>query len=647
MGKLKRWIALIGIAVVAITVIGYSLMTEGVTGKTAGSFAAAKEEMKTVESEAELRAYFKELKKWIDANSRYSTMTEEATAESDTSAGANDMSAKADGGGDHSTTNNQVEGVDESDIVKTDGKYVYFVQNQKLTITDVQNPNNLKQITSIKYEEEFYPTELFLFKDQLIVLGDHYTPIEYSKGATAKKMMPVSGMTKAMIYDVSDASKPELIREIGTEGYRIGARMTDGILYFITSVHPNFWIMEEDSDVELRPHVYDSKKGELPEPMPYESLSILPHTSEGSYSVITSVDLNNLDQSAVETKGYLGGSQQLYMSKENLYLTANVFRPDEKNQEGGAADRIMIWNPGTNDTEIFKFALDGTNVDYQASAIVPGYLLNQFSMDEHDGHFRLVTTEGNMWDDKNSSKNHLFILDDEMKLVGSVEDLAKGERIYSARFMGDKAYMVTFRETDPLFVIDVATPTEPKVLGELKIPGFSNYLHPLDENHLIGFGYDTEAIKEKGVSEPRIVTKGMKISLFDVSDFHNPKEKDTEIIGGMGTYSPIQHDHKALFQHQELNLYGFPVVLYEETENLTYGQFEAEGALIYEITPENGIQLKGDLVKQKQAGQQYEEWERQVLRMIYVDDALYSISMKELNSYNLQGFKQLDSLSIK
>ena len=116
-------------------------------------------------------------------------------------------------------------------------------------------------------------------------------------------------------------------------------------------------------------------------------------------------------------------------------------------------------------------------------------------MDEHNGYFRVVTTEGNMWDDKKPSKNHLFILDENLKLTGSVEGLAKGERIYSARFMGDKAYMVTFRETDPLFVIDVANPAAPKVLGELKIPGFSNYLHPLDENHLIGFGYETVAEK--------------------------------------------------------------------------------------------------------------------------------------------------------
>ena len=234
----------------------------------------------------------------------------------------------------------------------------------------------------------------------------------------------------------------------------------------------------------------------------------------------------------------------------------------------------MIWNPGIANSELFKFTLNKTNVTFQSSATLKGHLLNQFSMDEHKGYFRVVTTEGNTWDDKKPSENNLFILDENLNTTGSVEGLAKGERIYSARFMGDKAYMVTFRETDPLFVIDVANPAAPKVLGELKIPGFSNYLHPLDDNHLIGFGYETVAEKNPQGGEPLILTMGMKISLFDVTDFHNPKEKDTEIIGGRGTYSQIQYDHKALFQHEERNLYGFPISIYDEIGKDHMSNFE-------------------------------------------------------------------------
>jgi len=228
-----------------------------------------------------------------------------------------------------------------------------------------------------------------------------------------------------------------------------------------------------------------------------------------------------------------------------------------------------------------------------------------------------------------------------MKRIGSIEGLAKGERIYSARFMGDKAYMVTFKETDPLFVMDVSDPSKPKVLGELKIPGFSNYLHPLDENHLIGFGYDTKSIPGEQGQPPRIVTGGMKISLFDVSDFSNPKEKDTEIIGTQGTSSPLQYDHKALFQHREKGLFGFPINLYEGTNKEGYGEFAGEGAMVYEITAEDGIQEVANMIKQRNPNQLYEEWEKSIQRIVYIGDTLYTISWKEMKSYDLNTFKEI------
>src|SRR5690606_1011521 len=298
------------------------------------------------------------------------------------------------------------------------------------------------------------------------------------------------------------------------------------------------------------------------------------------------------------------------------------------------------------DTEIFKFKLDGTDVEFYRSAQLSGTILNQFSMDEYKGNFRVVMTEGNMWDEKTPSKNHLYILNEKMEQVGSVKGLAKGERIYSARFMGDKAYMVTFRETDPLFVIDVADPVKPKVLGELKIPGFSNYLHPLDEKHLIGFGYETTTRKNPQGGEPFIITKGMKISLFDVTDFHNPKEKFTEIIGGQGTYSALQYDHKALFQHKKRNLFGFPVSIYEEGAKDFEVDYKGSGALVYEITPEHGIILKGDLVEKKSSGEQYEDWEKQVQRLLYSGDSLFTLSMNEIKSYKLDSFKEISTLKM-
>ncbi|WP_019412767.1 beta-propeller domain-containing protein [Paenisporosarcina sp. TG20] len=595
------------------------------------------DELQSVKSEKELKDYFITLRKMF--NQRFSHV-EESTTES--SADSSNKSSGT-GGGEYSQTNNQVEGVDEADLVKTDGEYIYSIMNGRVVITDIRKPSAMLKVAEIQQEETFYPMQLFLNGDTLIVLGDKQTQHELpdvSSSNSDRIMLPHMGYTSSTnvrFYDVKDAKNPKLVREIGTEGYLNGARKTDNMLYFVTNVAPNYWMLEEGGDVGLRPHTFDSKKSDKASPMSYSDISILPGTLEGTYSVITAMDLNNPKESQVVTKGYLGGSQAMYMSKETLYLTAPIYMPRTQNNNKMSS---TMWNPQAANTEIFKFKLNGTAVDFVSSGEVTGMLLNQFSMDEHKGYFRVVTTKGFAWNNEEPSENNLFILDAGMKQVGSIEGLAEGERIYSARFMGDKAYMVTFRETDPLFVMDVSNPTSPKVLGELKIPGFSNYLHPLDENHLIGFGYDTKSMPNENGSEPRIITGGMKISLFDITDFSNPKEKDVEILGGQGTYSALQHDHKALFQHREKGYYGFPVTLYDGSNQEGYGEFSGEGAIVYKITAEEGIEQVGNMINKQNSTQTHENWENSVQRMLYVRDSLYTISMKEIKSYDLNTFKE-------
>ncbi len=594
------------------------------------------ETIESVASAKEVKAYFERAKKMQQSDRTVTLEMDDAT----TSNSATSESAKSSGS-DHSTTNNQVEGVDEADRVKTDGDYIFAVMGtNKVTITDIRDPKKILKASEIKMEEEFYPSQLFLHRDTLIVLGEKYEPYNYEEGTETRSSRPVNGMTMIRMYNVANPATPKLIREIGAEGYLNGARKTGDMLYFVTNVQPNFWNMNEIDGEMLRPFVYDSVEGADSELLDYKDIAILPSAMEPTYSVITAIDLSSPTVGKVVTKGYLGGSEQLYMSEDNLYLTATIY---DKN---ASTSNKMIWNPGTANSELFKFTLNKTNVTFQNSATLKGHLLNQFSMDEHKDHLRVVTTEGNMWDDKNPSKNHLFVLDENLNTTGSVEGLAKGERIYAARFIGDKAYMVTFRETDPLFVIDVANPSAPKVLGELKIPGFSNYLHPLDDNHLIGFGYETVAEKNPQGGEPLILTQGMKISLFDVTDFNNPKEMDTEIIGGRGTYSQIQYDHKALFQHKERNLYGFPVSIYDEIGKDHSIDFKSSGALVYEITPEHGIVLKGDLLKVKSRGEQYGDWEKEIQRMLYSKDVLYTVSMKEINNYSLDTYASIGSLQM-
>ncbi len=588
----------------------------------------------SVQSAEDLEAYF------ARAKSFYGTDAIEYEEESSNSVSV-ESSAKEDSaisGSDHSTTNVQVAGVDEADFVKTDGQYVYAIsQGEKITITDIRNPQKMKVLSEIKREEGYNPMQLFLHDDLLIVLGSKMEQNDRND----RRYYNFDHFTTVRLYSITDKAKPQLIREIGAEGYMNTARKTGDLLYVITNMQPMYWIMEDLEGEKLRPALYDSSEKKAKSYMAYEDISILPGAVEPTYSIITAIDLSTPAKSTLKTKGFLGSSEIVYMTKDHLYLTATQF---EKNN---GMEEKMIWNPENMSTAFFKYKLDGVNVTFQRSAEMKGTVLNQFSMDEYNDHFRVAMTEGNMWNTQRPSQNHLYIFDENMKLTGSVKGMAKGERIYSARFMGEKAYIVTFRETDPLFVIDVANPAKPTVLGELKIEGFSNYLHPIDENHLIGFGYDTVAEKNPSGGEPIIRTKGMKLSLFDVTDFSNPKEKDKTIIGGSGTHSPLQYDHKALFKQPKQNLYGFPASIYEEGEKNHEVNYIGSGALIYEITPEKGIVLKGDLIKRKAKGQQYEEWEKQIQRIIYSGNHLYTLSHSEITSYEIDTYKETGKLNIQ
>ncbi|KOS63094.1 beta-propeller domain-containing protein [Lysinibacillus agricola] len=577
------------------------------------------EKLEAVKSEKELQQYFKALLANSDKEMSHEASVE--TARSEDKASANNAS----------TTNNQVEGVEEGDIVVVKDGFIYAVKNQSITVVDARDPKNLKLATTIKLKESQYISKLALYDNLLIAIGDEYL----EKVGTS--------MSTATLYDISNPKNAKLIREVGQEGYLQDIRITDDTLYLIGNMYPNYWMLRDQKAPDLKPKTFDSIEGKEYKSLPLEKISILPNTMDGTYSLMTAVDLKNGAKTTANTKGYLGGSSGLYMSENALYLTTPIYDGNPV----PAASRIMdmIWMPRATDTQVFKWNVDGTAMNFVGTTEVKGTVLNQYSMDEYEGNFRIVTTEGNTRDEQEISRNHLFILDENLQQLGAVKDLAPGEKVYSARFMGEKAYVVTFKQVDPLFVIDVANPKKPTVLGELKIPGFSNYLHPLDETHLIGIGYDTEQRYDAYSKRNFTVTTNMKMSLFDVSDFKNPKEQSTVKIGGKGSYSDVQYNPKALFRNKEYSYFGFPVVLYDagKGDEIVY---KGQGAQIYEITANKGIVLKGNIVN-KSTGDQYENWEQRVQRVVYIDDALYTVASNEVKSYQLKDFKPLDTLTIK
>lgn len=592
-----------------------------------------KEKLPVVGSKENLNSYFDEVMKEEKRGNFFTARSGTSVEESKDSAGSSNNKAESQ---EYSETNIQVQGVDESDIVKTNGTHIYQVVDGKINIIDVENGKNMKLLKQISYSNTFYPFQLFLHENKLLVLGHSYEEIKKdSSKKDEMKILPVNDSTKAIVYDITDPNNPKEERSISLEGHMVSSRKIDSKVYLVTNQYPQYWIMREIDDVDLRPRYSDSNVSEEKIAIDYDNIQYFPDSKEANYTMIAAFDLEKSSQDAKITT-YLGSGNQMYMSKENLYLAV---------QDWGIR-ALADGEVGTENTTVYKFSIDGLKVEFDSSTDLEGRILNQFSMDEHNGYFRVAVTKGNMWDEGKPSANHLFIYDKNLKLVSSIEDLARGERIYSARFMGDRIYIVTFRETDPLFVIDAANPEAPKVLGELKIPGFSNYLHPYDENHLIGFGHHTKSVASKDSKEPLILTEGVKLSIFDITDMKNPKEMFTEIIGGRGTYSPLNYDHKAMLFDKKKKLFAFPINVYQSVEGDNFdSKFEFQGAYIYNLDLKDGFTLKSKISHMK-GKTLYEEWENEIQRLLYVDNTLYVLSNSKISAHSLKNYELVGELSL-
>ncbi|MDQ0157168.1 beta-propeller domain-containing protein [Robertmurraya andreesenii] len=592
-----------------------------------------KEKLPVVGSKENLNSYFDEVMKEEKRGNFFTARSGTSVEESKDSAGSSNNKAESQ---EYSETNIQVQGVDESDIVKTNGTHIYQVVDGKINIIDVENGKNMKLLKQISYSNTFYPFQLFLHENKLLVLGHSYEEIKKdSSKKDEMKILPVNDSTKAIVYDITDPNNPKEERSISLEGHMVSSRKIDSKVYLVTNQYPQYWIMREIDDVDLRPRYSDSNVSEEKIAIDYDNIQYFPDSKEANYTMIAAFDLEKSSQDAKITT-YLGSGNQMYMSKENLYLAV---------QDWGIR-ALADGEVGTENTTVYKFSIDGLKVEFDSSTDLEGRILNQFSMDEHNGYFRVAVTKGNMWDEEKPSANHLFIYDKNLKLVSSIEDLARGERIYSARFMGDRIYIVTFRETDPLFVIDAANPEAPKVLGELKIPGFSNYLHPYDENHLIGFGHHTKSVASKDSKEPLILTEGVKLSIFDITDMKNPKEMFTEIIGGRGTYSPLNYDHKAMLFDKKKKLFAFPINVYQSVEGDNFdSKFEFQGAYIYNLDLKDGFTLKSKISHMK-GKTLYEEWENEIQRLLYVDNTLYVLSNSKISAHSLKNYELVGELSL-
>lgn len=572
---------------------------------------------------------------------------------------------------DFSGTNVQVQGVDEADIVKTDGEYLYQVNNDKIVIAKIYPSNEMKMIKTIKLaDENLYPMELYVDKERLIVIGTSTNNIPIIRPMEKRiDIYPPRysyGTVKLIEYDIKDKANINKSREIELEGNYLSSRKIGDKLYLISNKYFNYYHIMNSEDENSTPSYKDTAINEEFINIPLDKIAYFPDCIGSNYLIVAGVDLSK-PKEGVNVSTYLGSGENIYASIENLYvaLTKHVSKPKDPVIYDSANPKSIKPNYYDRETLVYRFALNEGKLDYTGKGTVPGNILNQFSMDEDNGYFRIATTKGDVWrDDEGTSKNNLYVLDDELKIVGSVEDIAPGEKIYSVRFMGDRAYMVTFKTVDPLFVIDLKDVENPKILGALKIPGYSDYLHPYDENHIIGFGKDTIEVvhkDNKGNETGRTAYYlGMKIALFDVSDVNNPIEKFTEKIGDRGTDSELLNNHKALLFSKEKNLMAFPVTVMEvkgKDKGIggntmpKYGSFAFQGAYVYNIDLVNGFKLKGKIshISEEEYLKSGGGWygsNSNVERIIYIGDDLYTLSKRMVKAHDINDMKQKGELLI-
>jgi uncharacterized secreted protein with C-terminal beta-propeller domain len=349
--------------------------------------------------------------------------------------------------------------------------------------------------------------------------------------------------------------------------------------------------------------------------------------AKADFLTVSALDLTDTTL-PMNVTSYITPSKEVYVSQENMYVAY---------YNGSNRTVFMGWFPmipANHKCYIFKIKLDGMDVIAGNVGSVPGRILNRFSMSEYNGYFRIATTKRPI--------NNVYVLDEEMVTVGSLEGLAPGESIFSARFMGNRGYIVTFRIIDPLFVINLEDPENPHVLGELKIPGFSNYLHPYGENHLIGIGKDTA-----GGTEVFSWFQGIKLAIFDVTDVTNPIELYTEIIGHRGSDSIALRDPKSFLFSMEKNLFVIPVSVHEfDTEPpypSAYAPLIFQGVYVYELSLENGFQLQGMISHNDPDPDNENEYilqGRTINRSLYIENGLYTLSdtrmlINDLNNLDL------------
>jgi uncharacterized secreted protein with C-terminal beta-propeller domain len=536
----------------------------------------------------------------------------------------------------HSQTNAQVAGVDELDTVKNDGTYIYTVTNNTVAIVLAYPFNGAKLMAHVSVNGSLQG--IFVDGNRLVVVSQQYQqyPLPY---ATLQSGMGVSiavypvffnypQTTSLSVFDISNHSNPVLTTTLVVNGTLAGARLIGDYAYLVATqpVYCTGPIMLPENVVDGRPMMMGIAS------VYHSDIADVAH----SFTTVVGINVTQANPTPSAKIFLIGTSSNIYVSTHQIYLTQPIWSQAEQ-------------------TAVHRISIDGGSISYQATGTVSGHVLNQFSMDEFNGNFRIATTgygpiPATSTGDVVSSyvqRTNLYVLDSGLHFVGKLEGLSPGEQFYAARFMGDRAYLVTFQRMDPLFVIGLQDPHQPKVLGQLNIPGVSDYLQPYDETHLIGFGKSSQNVTWENAA----LFQGLKLSLFDVTDPGHPIDTSDYFVGDRGSDSPALTDHKSVLFDQSLNLLVIPlsIALNQTTATCTwcYNPPVWQGAYVFNVSVSNGIVLRGN-VTQIPTGQ-LPTWNNSgffVTRALYIGRVLYTISNNMVKMNSLSDLTELNSVSL-
>lgn len=642
----------------------------------------------------------------VSAGFLKSEMMAQSAAVSDSGSQLNN-SSQPNNSLDYSTTNNQVAGVDEADIIKTDGRYIYALVKNELSVINASPAAEAKVVSKIIFKSR--PQDIFISGNFLAVFGGDNQIYAQEIYQSFRRQ---NAYTFFKVFDISDPANPKQVRDLDFEGSYRDARLVGDYVYFITDTYNNYIASEP-----LVPRVLDSGQalsstceagGKCFAPAVYYF-----DIAYDSYN-FTNITAINIKENAEAIGGQaylLNSGQNLYVSQNNIYITYTqylneydleqdvkreliypllsaevqdkidkieatpsfILNSQEKKTKVAQyldrylnsldsaaqtalnaeidtklAEKISEKAKDMEKTIIHKIGISGGQIEYRALGEVSGQVLNQFSMDENNNYFRIATTRSQyssrLSESSSDSYSSIYVLDSNLQTVGKLENLATTEKIYAARFIGSRVYLVTFKQTDPLFVISLNDPTKPTVLGAIKIPGFSNYLHPADLNgtKLIGLGRETEE-----TIAGNITAKGLKLSLFDFSDPTKPKELDSYVLGGGSSDSIALYDHKAFLYSAAKNLLVIPAALRDSNNRLDFA-----GALVFTLK-DDAFTLLGKI--DHSAGGHYgttDYWDgysyydNTAKRSLYINDALFTFSNKFLKINSLIDLAEIKSLEL-